>query len=166
MKKQTQEKGEIPIFKLWDKYESIAMHFNDLIVRIRIQALGGVATITTIGAVFINNSSGGYDWNLIAVILLFLMMFWIAIWILDLSYYNRLLNGAVTSILKLENLTKKGELYTTKISLSTDIKKSVDNNPLRNLNGSHWFYIIVFAVLLIAFLFALQKTTCGWCFLE
>jgi hypothetical protein len=28
-----------PICELWDKYEQIAMHFNDLLIRLRTQAL-------------------------------------------------------------------------------------------------------------------------------
>jgi hypothetical protein len=33
--------------ELWGKYEDIAMHFNELLIRLRTQALGAVATIVT-----------------------------------------------------------------------------------------------------------------------
>ena len=34
--------------RLWAKYEDIAMHFNDLILRWRLQAIGGVAALVTL----------------------------------------------------------------------------------------------------------------------
>jgi hypothetical protein len=37
-----------PVFKVWQKYEDIAMHFNDLLIRLRTQALGAIAALTTI----------------------------------------------------------------------------------------------------------------------
>jgi hypothetical protein len=36
-----------PIRELWEKYEEITMHFNDLIIRLRTQALAGVAAVCT-----------------------------------------------------------------------------------------------------------------------
>jgi hypothetical protein len=37
-----------PIFDVWDKYEAIAMHFNDLLIKLRTQALAAVAALSTI----------------------------------------------------------------------------------------------------------------------
>ncbi|HVY25676.1 MAG TPA: hypothetical protein VHB79_03965 [Polyangiaceae bacterium] len=36
-------------FNLWAKHEDIAMHFNDLNMRWRLQAMGGLATLVTVG---------------------------------------------------------------------------------------------------------------------
>jgi hypothetical protein len=41
-----------PIEELWAKYEEIVMHFNDLLIRLRIQALGGVAALSTLLGIF------------------------------------------------------------------------------------------------------------------
>jgi hypothetical protein len=35
-------------FNRWLEYEKITMHFNDLLIRLRIQALGGLAAICAI----------------------------------------------------------------------------------------------------------------------
>ena len=65
----------IPIFELWSKYEEIAMHFNDLIVKIRTQALGAVAAITTIAGVLSKgNTVGDYNWGLISSVFFFLIV--------------------------------------------------------------------------------------------
>jgi hypothetical protein len=40
------------VFELWEKYEQIAMHFNDLLIKLRTQALAGVAAISAIVGVF------------------------------------------------------------------------------------------------------------------
>ena len=36
-----------PTFEVWQEYEKIAMHFNDLLMRLRTQALGAVAALAT-----------------------------------------------------------------------------------------------------------------------
>jgi hypothetical protein len=43
---------EWSIKELWEKYEEIAMHFNDLLIRLRTQALGGVAALSAIVGIF------------------------------------------------------------------------------------------------------------------
>jgi len=37
-----------PTRELWEKYEDIAMHFNDLIIKLRTQALAGVVALSTL----------------------------------------------------------------------------------------------------------------------
>jgi hypothetical protein len=37
----------------WERHENIAMHFNDLILKVRIQALGALAAIVTVGGVLL-----------------------------------------------------------------------------------------------------------------
>src|SRR5664280_1831888 len=37
-----------PLKDVWEKYEDIAMHFNDLLIRLRTQALAAVAAISTL----------------------------------------------------------------------------------------------------------------------
>jgi hypothetical protein len=56
-----------PIFDVWDKYEAIAMHFNDLLIELRTQALAAVAALSTIIGIF--SKSGGETqstWQVVA----------------------------------------------------------------------------------------------------
>lgn len=46
-----------PIAELWDKYEHIAMHFNDLLMRLRTQALAAIAAIAVIAGVIAKDTS-------------------------------------------------------------------------------------------------------------
>jgi hypothetical protein len=41
-----------PLKDVWEKYEDIAMHFNDLLIRLRTQALAAVAAISTLATIF------------------------------------------------------------------------------------------------------------------
>ena len=110
-------------FNTWKKYEDIAMHFNDLIIRLRTQSIGGIAALAAILGIFLTDTNGNNDitfnYGLASIALLLLILFWIAIWILDLRYYNRLLEGAVNAILLLEKnkeeFFKNKEIYLSKL---------------------------------------------------
>jgi hypothetical protein len=45
-------KHEIDVQCLWEKYEDIAMHFNDLLIRLRTQSLAGVAALSALVGIF------------------------------------------------------------------------------------------------------------------
>jgi hypothetical protein len=154
--------------ELWEKYENIAMHFNDLLIKLRTQALGAVAAISTLVGIF---SGSGTDnkvrWELAAAVLLFLCFFWIAVWIIDFFYYNRLLIGAVDAILDLEKLSTT-VLRIRTIDISSKIELAVDGKSPRFDKESWWkfwrrfwrcrgicaFYVIVFLALITAFFIA------------
>ena len=148
---------------LWDKYEKIAMHFNDLIIRLRTQALGVVAAISTLVGFFGKSSTDSrLTWELATLVFLFLCAFWIAIWVIDFRYYNRLLIGAVAAILDLESKS----IIATRIraiNISTKIEDAVAGKNLVNkipkkfskTNSGRWlFYIIVFMALLFGVCFS------------
>ncbi len=154
-------------FKVWKNYEEIAMHFNDLIIRLRIQSIGGLAVIATILGIILhsrNGNGGTYNYGLSIVAVICLMLFWIAIWILDLRYYNRLLEGSVNAILELEK-NKDKFLEKKKINLSINIERAfkvkfehenggeveIQGNEIRKkfINGRTWFYKVVFIALWI-----------------
>lgn len=144
--------------KLWQAYEDVAMHFNDLIIRLRTQALGGVTAISALSAIAINFSAApasSEQWDVIFGTLLFLMLAWIAIAILDLFYYHTLLLGAVDALLEVE----KG----TSIVLSTRIeqrfRRGTPVSEEKRRTVGHWaterawpltFYGIGFSALLVA----------------
>jgi len=149
-------------FNTWEKYEDIAMHFNDLIIRLRTQSIGGIAALAAILGVFLTDKNSNNDitfnYGLASIALLFLILFWIAIWILDLGYYNRLLEGAVNAILLLEK-NKEEFLKDKGIKLSTNIEnafhKRFNHEPKgcikRIFSSRNGFYLIVFISLFIGF---------------
>jgi hypothetical protein len=125
------------VFKLWSKYEDTAMHFNDLLIKLRVQVLGGVTLSGTLAATILkeqNNDSLRYVFSLF-------LLGWIAVWILDMGYYNRLLSGAVDGIIELEDKFPE-------FQLSTKIKKSV-NESWSKAYGVMLFYSIIFIGLII-----------------
>lgn len=91
-------KHEVDVQSLWVEYEKIAMHFNDLLMRLRTQSLAGIAAISALVGLFAKRDAGGVpqmDWFIAELIFIAMGVFWIAIWCLDMLYYNRLLSGAV-----------------------------------------------------------------------
>jgi hypothetical protein len=83
------------------------MHFNDLIIKLRTSALAGVAALSTLVGVFAKSDPGhfGITWEIAFCVFLALAAFWVAIWILDFSYYNKLLIGAVAALIELEKIS-------------------------------------------------------------
>jgi hypothetical protein len=136
-------------FELWKEYEGIAMHFNDLIIRLRGQSLGAVAAFATLGAVVARNyTAPDLRWGLLMGVFFFLSVFWVAIWILDLGYYNRLLEGAVDALLALE-ADSKGSKSVDRIELSTKVEERVKSGGGRNKANRWLFYTLVIAALLV-----------------
>ncbi len=148
------------LLEAWVKHEDIAMHFNQMILKVRIQALGALAAIITIGGVVLKAFPpvSGMPWAVAAVVFFILIAFWAAIWALDFLYYNKLLMGAVDAILKLENeINSEGKV---EIVMSHIIEDAVRGRQLKNLDtgtliGPLVFYLIVFIVLAIGFLISL-----------
>lgn len=152
------------VFALWDKYESIAMHFNDLILKIRIQALGAVAAISTLTGVLnkVGNESQSFNWVISSGVFFFLMIFWVAIWIIDFTYYNRLLVGAVIALTELEKISKE-KTHIQEIQLSTIVDEAVIGSNTKRDKTSHsklskgrwWFYSLVFFALFVGFVLSI-----------
>lgn len=157
-----------PIKQLWKEYEGIAMHFNDLLIKLRTQALGAVAAISTLVGIFGKTSTDNREsWEMAATVFFFLCLFWIAIWIIDFCYYNRLLLGAVAAILELENASATSSRI-HHINISTKIEGAVAGDDLslstmpckrvRRLIFGRWaFYVIVFVALLMGLGFSLYE---------
>ena len=145
------EKGT-GVFEVWKEYESIAMHFNDLILKLRVQALGGTAAITALVGFFSKEQADEFRWGMFMGIMWLLLVFWIAIWILDFLYYNRLLQGAVFAITEVEKKSKTS-LYINELNMSQRIEQAARRElPKSNLTrwqrlkgalGRGLFYVIV-----------------------
>jgi hypothetical protein len=151
---------EIDVQRLWEKYEGIAMHFNDLLIRLRTQSLAGVAAVSAVVGIFSKEgiSDLALDWHITRAILVALIGFWIAIWCLDIGYYNRLLGGAENAIIDLENATARESTFTGEIKMSRDIEAQFGklwwNHRKRSYDGVVAFYVIVLCVLFAGVLFA------------
>ena len=130
-------------FKLWIEYEKIAMHFNGLIIQLRGRALAGIGIITTFTALFLDTEDNvETNWEFLIILSILLMLAWIAIFIIDYFYYNKLLSGAVKAIVKLEDSTKN---QSTPIQMSREIERSA-GNPKAVMK---WFYGTVLLLSLI-----------------
>jgi hypothetical protein len=106
--------------------------------------------------------AGLIGWKVIAVAFAVLIVFWIAVGLLDLLYYNRLLLGAVDAILEIESASQN-EKFITSLNLSTKIKAAVEDRSCRwrrSLLGPIIFYLLVAVVLSGLFLLSAWY---GWC---
>ena len=152
--------NEINVQKLWEQYEGIAMHFNDLLIRLRTQSLAGVAAISAVVGIFAKDGGTGsikLDWDIAQAIFLAMTGFWIAIWCLDIGYYNRLLSGAVDAIEALEEKTAADDTSNIEINISRSIISRFDKGKdwwdwrKRSYDGVVAFYLIVLILLLTGF---------------
>jgi hypothetical protein len=155
-----------PIQELWVKYEEIAMHFNDLIMRLRTQALGAVAALSLVG-LFAKADLGtsGATWEIAGLVFSSLGVFWIAIWILDFFYYNQLLIGAIAALLELEKESATSATI-SRIRMSTFIEEAVykrtqfkySKMERLRLAGPRWaFYGLVFSALVLGASFSFHE---------
>jgi hypothetical protein len=143
-------------FQLWKEYEGVAMHFNDLIIRLRSQSLGAVAAFATLAAVFVkNDTTAELRWGLLMGAFALLSMFWVAVWALDLGYYNRLLAGAVDALLIIES-ESQGSKSVDRIELSTKIEARVKSGGV----GTNTYRIIFYVVVFLALLAGLAVSAC------
>lgn len=79
---------QINFQELWAKYEDIAIHFNDLLMRLRSQSLAAIAAISTLVGIFTRTDVPNVhlEWLVATFILGALTFFWAAIACLDLLY--------------------------------------------------------------------------------
>jgi hypothetical protein len=142
------------VFEAWKQYQAVAMHFNDLLMRLRSQSLAAVAAFSAIaGVVLRGDVDANLRWSALSGVFLLLSLFWLAIWILDFRYYNRLLIGAVDALIEIERASKNG-MRVGELVLSTRIEAIVAErtDPVAGRLGreqARWFfYTIVFLTLL------------------
>lgn len=152
----------VALFTVWKEYERIAMHFNELIIQLRIRALGGVAAISALVGFFSKGEKPeDFQWGILAAVLVILIFVWIAIWVLDIRYYNRLLLGAVRAILEVEKASKT-KTRIIEINLSHRIEETVAGNfaGLRKepfWSGRQCFYWVVLIALILSAYFSLRQ---------
>ena len=135
------------------------MHFNDLILKVRMQALGALAAVVTVGGVLLKTVSPGpsLPWGVIASVFTVLLAFSIAIWVLDFRYYNRLLMGAVDSLLALEDVINSGAKMEFTMSHKIEaavLGKAPTHRQKGTLTGPLLFYSIVTVVLIAGIVYS------------
>jgi len=155
------EGSGLDVQALWAKYEDIAMHFNDLLMRLRSQSLAGIAAISTFVGIFTKGGSDDIrtDWLIATCIFTAAAMFWMAIWCLDILYYNRLLFGAVTALRQIEKETRD-KTPTTGINISTlieaEFRKPLTLAYVFRVQGVTLFYLIVLVAVVSGALISLD----------
>jgi hypothetical protein len=151
------------LFETWKYYEQVAMHFNDLLMRLRSQSLAAVAAVSAVaGGVLVKGdaSGAGPRYGALAGVFGVLLVFWCAIWILDFTYYNRLLLGAVRALAAIEEISKTGGRV-RQLDLSKNIEEAVTGGAVRTDGGNvgRWsFYVLVAVGLLVGFSLALAAS--------
>ncbi len=115
----------------WKEQESIAMHFNDLIARFRVQALGGTATIGAVG-VLVTSKADANSWTFVAL-LAFLFVSWTALWLLDYGYYQKLLGGSVKTLMLLE----------TELPPWARMSTNIEQSFVSAHHGHFYFYALI-----------------------
>jgi hypothetical protein len=87
-----------------------------------------------------------------------LLIFWIAIWVIDFRYYNRLLIGAVSALIEIEKMSKD-KLRVRHIDISTRLEAAVAGKlglEGSNLSLGRWiFYALVSFALFAGLVFSL-----------
>jgi len=142
-------------FRYWSRCEDIAMHFNELAVKFRLQALAGLVIAGTITAAAVK---GGLttSWALVGGGLAALAVMWLAVAAIDAFYYGRLLRGAVEELEDLERrLGPDGFQISTKIEHATrwSLPRSGQSigEPSYSMTGAalgRWvFYLLPFIAL-------------------
>lgn len=139
-------------FETWCKYEDIAMHFNDLLIQLRTRSLAGIGAVAALIGIFADNLNDDpyVNWVIASSIFAALAVVWVAIFFLDVFYYNRLLRGSVAAILEIE-AHSKFPAPNTKLQLSTKIVQEFDRPIPHNTNfGVIAFYVLVFFLIFAA----------------
>ena len=91
------------VFEVWKESERVAVHFNDLLMRWRLQCMGGLGTLITIcGFVLKDMSDAEMRYRAMFLFASVLLLGWIGVAVVDLAYYRRLLSGAVKAIIECE----------------------------------------------------------------
>lgn len=135
------------LISIWEKYENIAMHFNGLLIHLRTQALGAVATIVTAAGFLLTRSPEPlkHEWWAVFAVSVLLLFAWCTLWMIDVCYYSRLLLGAVNALIKIEK--ESGGL----LELSTQVQRlfGVPREDSTRLNWQIYLFYLPVAFFLL-----------------
>lgn len=141
--------------ELWEKAEEVAMHFNGLIMSFRLKALAAVTLgVGLIGTTLLTKEGEiphRHNFMLAMLAMIFLAFGWCAMWVIDFGYYSRLLRGAVSELLRLEQQSNGV------IKLSTEIERVAKGSRFSDRVARGVFYILPLVLLLAVAAFAYMK---------
>lgn len=125
------------VIALWFHYETVAMHFNELIIQYRLQLMGGAGAIGALSGYFIGSKvkSPFMRHKLRAYVSSVLLLLLLAAFYLDVYYYNELLRGAVSALLKLESE------YSQILYMSTAIKEQFSGGATKHIYIAYSFVL-------------------------
>lgn len=151
-------------YKYWEKCKDIAMHFNDLILGLRIKAIGALGLSIALGTGLLKGASLNTGSALptkaaLAFGLWMLLAFWVSIFVIDVFYYARLLEKTVKHLCEIE---KKMPSPTNN---SIDYNGYSEGRMLANaiLFRSPWVYVIFYSIPFAMLLFAAVMVSCNTC---
>ena len=146
-------------YQVWLESEKIAVHFNEMLMQLRLRALAGISLLVTLAGLFSGETASEVNWGFLSWVLFILLFVWLAIFVIDKFYYQKLLSGAVEAIIEIENSTTDDEVP---LKLSTKIRNKVTNGKegIDSMYAVGWFYFIIGFLLLCLLTFALYNTFC------
>lgn len=126
------------VIALWFHYETVAMHFNELIIQYRLQLMGGAGAIGALSGYLIGSKveSPIMRYKLRAYVSSILLLLMLAAFYLDIYYYNELLRGAVSALLKLESE------YSDILYMSTSIKQQFSGGATKHIYIAYSFVLV------------------------
>ncbi len=144
---------------LWEKAEEVAMHFNGLIMSFRLKALGAVTIgVGLIGTTLLTKEGAvphRHNFMLATLAMSFLAVGWCALFAIDFGYYSRLLRGAVSELLRLE------ELSGGVIRLSTEVERVAKGKRFSDRAARWLFYLLPLLLLVFVAIFAYLSAPAG-----
>lgn len=138
---------ETAILELWKEYEKVAMHFNELMMRWRLQAIGGLAGLVTLAGFVVGDVADETRYRAMVLLAILFASAWVGVAAIDLFYYRRLLKGAVDALIDLEKRTPL-------ITLSTTIENRA---KVGGIVMPYVFYAAGFLPLLVIMAYALWR---------
>jgi len=139
------------IMSAWTKIVDTQMHFNEMVMKVRslaitlILAAFGAAAYSVQAPLFLGVY--GAHVHIAFFIIIFGLTGWVALWVMDLGHFHKLLRGAVTKGMALENEYKDHALVGGLLGMTTAI--SSESRTLLGIKVSAGkkigiFYAVVF----------------------
>ena len=132
-KKQRLEEAQL-IMSAWTKIVDTQMHFNEMVMKVRslaitlILAAFGAAAYAVQAPIFLGVY--GKSVHIAFFIIIFGLTGWIALWVMDLGHFHKLLRGAVTKGMQLEAQYRDDGIVGGLLGMTTAI-----SNESRTLMG-------------------------------
>jgi hypothetical protein len=150
------EKEETQYFRYWSRCEDVTMHFNELSIKFRLQAISGLAVTGAIAGALVKTSDAS-SWILLGGGLALLAVFWLAAAWIDFFYYGRLLRGAIEELQRVEALSGSGD----GINLSTSIESATKQTKWQWVGRLGFYLFPLLALVTAACLSFIQSQSLG-----